>query len=96
MTPDGKKVLRGLAAVSPERQREIASMGGKAVKPDNRSFSRNRELAVEAGRKGGQNVPPEKRNFNVHPEFRRVPKKSTVIIESGVPRGTDLSDTANT
>jgi len=28
-------------------------MGGKALKPAQRSFSQNRELAREAGRKGG-------------------------------------------
>jgi hypothetical protein len=28
-------------------------MGGKALKPEQRSFSRNRDLAKAAGRKGG-------------------------------------------
>ena len=37
-----------------ERQRQIASMGGKAVPDEKRSFSQNRRLAAEAGRKGGQ------------------------------------------
>lgn len=36
-----------------ERQRELAVQGGKAVADKNRSFSRDPELAREAGRKGG-------------------------------------------
>ncbi|NBJ13133.1 con-10 family general stress protein [Microvirga arsenatis] len=44
---------RGFASMSPEKQREIASKGGKSVPAEKRSFSRNRHLAAEAGRKGG-------------------------------------------
>jgi general stress protein YciG len=40
--------------MSPERQREIVSMGGKSVPAEKWSFSQNRDLASEAGRKGGQ------------------------------------------
>jgi general stress protein YciG len=45
---------RGFASMSPEKQREIASKGGKNVPSDRRSFSQNRDLASQAGRKGGQ------------------------------------------
>ncbi len=45
---------RGFAAMSPEKQREIASKGGKSVPSEKRSFSQNRDLASQAGRKGGQ------------------------------------------
>lgn len=38
---------------TPERRSEIARMGGKALRPEQRSFSQNRQLASEAGRKGG-------------------------------------------
>lgn len=55
---------RGFASMSPEKQREIASMGGKSVKPENRSFSQDRSLAAEAGRRGGQSVKPENRSFS--------------------------------
>ena len=44
---------RGFAAMAPEKRREIASRGGKNVPPERRAFSRNRELAMEAGRAGG-------------------------------------------
>ena len=36
-----------------KRQKEIATKGGLSIKPENRSFSRDRELAAAAGRKGG-------------------------------------------
>lgn len=53
----------GFASMSAEKQRAIASMGGKAVPNEKRSFSRNRDLASQAGRKGGQNVSDENRSF---------------------------------
>lgn len=57
------KSKRGFGAMSPERVREIASMGGRSVAKENRNFSRNRSLAAEAGRKGGLAAPSEKRAF---------------------------------
>lgn len=54
---------RGFASMTPERRREIASMGGKAAPADKRSFFLNRELAAQAGRKGGTAVKPEDRAF---------------------------------
>jgi uncharacterized protein len=44
---------RGFASMSREKQREIASKGGRSVPAEKRSFSQNRDLAAEAGRKGG-------------------------------------------
>jgi general stress protein YciG len=55
---------RGFASMSQDRQRQIASMGGRAVPDSKRSFSQNRQLAAAAGRKGGQSVPDEKRSFS--------------------------------
>lgn len=45
---------RGFASMDPQRQRQIASKGGQSVPDEKRSFSQNRRLAAEAGRKGGQ------------------------------------------
>lgn len=45
---------RGFASMDEDRQREIASKGGRSVPAEKRSFSQDRELASEAGRKGGQ------------------------------------------
>lgn len=66
------KLKKGFATMSPERQREIASMGGKAVKPAQRSFSLDRKLAASAGRKGGANVPGSKRSFFQDRELARA------------------------
>jgi len=55
---------RGFASMDSDRQREIASSGGRAVPGEKRSFSQNRQLAVEAGRKGGMSVPGHKRSFS--------------------------------
>lgn len=46
--------LRGFAAMNPERRREIARKGGASVSPEKRSFSKSRDLATSAGRKGGE------------------------------------------
>ena len=45
---------RGFASMGEDRQREIASKGGRSVPAEKRSFSQDRELASQAGRKGGQ------------------------------------------
>ena len=45
---------RGFAAMTPERRREIAAKGGASVPHASRSFVANRDLAIAAGRKGGQ------------------------------------------
>jgi general stress protein YciG len=60
---------RGFAAISSERQREIASLGGKAVPDEKRSFSRDPELARQAGRKGGQKIPAKSRSFAQNTEL---------------------------
>jgi general stress protein YciG len=46
---------RGFASMDEQRQREIAKKGGESVPAEKRSFSQDRELASEAGRKGGEN-----------------------------------------
>src|SRR5688572_28490395 len=49
-----KTSKRGFASMDAEKQREIARKGGQSVPPEERSFSKNRGLAAEAGRKGGE------------------------------------------
>ncbi|CAN5260476.1 hypothetical protein BH10PSE1_BH10PSE1_29350 [soil metagenome] len=51
-TPAGVK-RRGFASLTPERRKEIVIRGGQSVPEEKRSFSQNRDLAREAGRKGG-------------------------------------------
>jgi hypothetical protein len=48
-----KRGLRGFAAMDPEKRRLIARKGGASVKPHNRSFAKDRKLAISAGSKGG-------------------------------------------
>lgn len=60
---------RGFSGMNGERQREIASMGGRAQGARNNpgNFANNRERAIAAGRKGGissqrgkqQHEPPD-------------------------------------
>lgn len=63
---DSKKPPHGFASphFPKERQREIASMGGKSVPNEKRSFSQDRKLASEAGRKGGLSVKATNRSFS--------------------------------
>jgi len=48
-----EKAKRGLAAMTPERRREVQSMGGRAVPAESRAYSKDVKLAREAGRRGG-------------------------------------------
>jgi general stress protein YciG len=50
---DKPKARRGFAAMTPEKQREIASMGGRSVPPDKRTFASDSMLARDSGRLGG-------------------------------------------
>jgi general stress protein YciG len=52
--PKKPKAHRGFAAMDEEKRRAIARKGGAAVPPEKRSFSRDRTLAADAGRKGGE------------------------------------------
>lgn len=48
------KQKRGFGAMSAERQREIASLGGKASHAKGTGHEWTKEAAREAGRKGGK------------------------------------------
>ncbi len=54
MPKDQLASARGFASMGQDRQREIASKGGRSVPAEKRSFSQDRGLASQAGRKGGQ------------------------------------------
>lgn len=49
-----QKARRGFAAMSPERQREIASQGGRAAHQQGVAHEWSTDEAREAGKKGGQ------------------------------------------
>jgi uncharacterized protein len=50
----GRKERRGFASMSPEKQREIASKGGRAAHQKGTAHEWTSEEARTAGRKGGQ------------------------------------------
>lgn len=52
-----KKSLRGFAAMDPEKQRRIASQGGKAVSSD-------RDYMALIGSKGGTEVSKDKKHMS--------------------------------
>ena len=45
---------RGFGSMDQDKQRDAASKGGRSVPGEERSFSKDHELAAEAGRKGGE------------------------------------------
>lgn len=49
--------------MDPEKQRAIASKGGRSVPAEKRSFARNPQLAANAGKVGGKMVASESRSF---------------------------------
>ncbi|MBX4181589.1 KGG domain-containing protein [Candidatus Parcubacteria bacterium] len=51
---EDRKERRGFASMSPEKQREIASKGGKAAHAKGTAHRWTVEEAHNAGRKGGQ------------------------------------------
>jgi general stress protein YciG len=50
----GRKERRGFASMTPEKQREIASKGGRAAHEKGTAHEWTSEEARTAGRKGGQ------------------------------------------
>jgi general stress protein YciG len=54
VNPTERKERRGFASMSPERQREIASKGGRAAHAKGTAHEWSPEEARSAGRKGGQ------------------------------------------
>ncbi|HEX6333956.1 MAG TPA: KGG domain-containing protein [Flavisolibacter sp.] len=51
---ENKKSRRGFAAMDPDKQRRIASEGGRAAHKQGVAHEWSRDEAREAGRKGGQ------------------------------------------
>lgn len=54
MTTGERKERRGFASMSPEKQREIASKGGRAAHQKGTAHEWTSDEARSAGRKGGQ------------------------------------------
>lgn len=61
---------QGFASMDPEKQRQIASMGGSSVPAEKRPFAQNHRLAAEAGRKGGMASGGRHRNRPAREDVR--------------------------
>ncbi len=58
-----EKRPRGFAAMDPDRQREIASKGGRIAHLRGNAHEFTTEEAREAGRKGGQTVSKDRKHM---------------------------------
>lgn len=61
--PQNKKDKRGFASMDQEKQREIASRGGKAAHDKGTAHEFTSEEAKEAGRKGGIKVSQDREHM---------------------------------
>lgn len=95
MTESTGKSRRGFASMDRERQREIASKGGRSVPEEKRSFSLNRDLAASAGRKGGKNVSPEARSFSQNRELAAQAGRKGGQSAQPLRNASNASKTAN-
>jgi general stress protein YciG len=59
----GNTSNRGFASMDPQKQREIASKGGKAAHESGHAHEFDSEEAREAGRKGGESVSRDSRHM---------------------------------
>ena len=58
-----KKARRGFASMDEEKQREIASKGGRAAHEKGTAHEFSSEEAREAGRKGGESVSRDREHM---------------------------------
>lgn len=79
MNDTGRKERRGFASMSAEKQREIASKGGRAAHQKGTAHEWTSEEARTAGRKGGQ-VSRGGRG--------RLAESDVVGLATGAPAGT--------
>ena len=61
--PQRKRSGRGFASMDPERQRQIASLGGRAAHRSGRAHEFSPEEARRAGRKGGEAVSRDREHM---------------------------------
>lgn len=61
---NGRRSSRGFAAMSPERQKQIASEGGRAAHKLGVAHEWNSEEARKAGKKGGQIVSQNREHMS--------------------------------
>jgi general stress protein YciG len=82
--PGQRKERRGFASMSPEKQREIASKGGRAAHQKGSAHEWTSDEARSAGRKGGQ-ISRGGRGRLIEPPASAAPE--TTPGDSGVVDG---------
>jgi general stress protein YciG len=75
-----RKERRGFASMSPEKQREIASKGGRAAHQKGTAHEWTSDEARNAGRKGGQ-ISRGGRGRLVEPTEPAAPLAAEAIVE---------------
>lgn len=84
MANNGKRSARGFAAMDTQKQREIASKGGKAAHAKGTAHEFTSEEAREAGRKGGESVSRDRSHMAL---IGREGGKSARTGDEEVPTG---------
>ncbi len=82
MNTGERKERRGFASMSPEKQREIASKGGRAAHEKGTAHEWTADEARSAGRKGGQ-VSRGGRGRLIMPEDPQSPVPSVAMPSDG-------------
>ncbi len=77
-----KKTPRGFASMSPDRRREIASLGGRSVQARGRAQKWSSEEAQAAGRKGGTKSRRGKRDVS-NEEYAALRSRIARQMEDG-------------
>jgi general stress protein YciG len=82
----GNTSKRGFASMNPERQKQIASQGGRAAHQKGTAHEFNSDEAREAGRKGGESVSQNREHMS------RIGRKGGEA--SGGNRGNKMSSSS--
>lgn len=91
-SPDKSTSTRGFASMDQERQKEIASKGGKAAHLSGNAHQFTSEEAREAGRKGGQASQNSNSNTNANFNQQRNIDKDINIKRDIIEDDEDLEN----
>lgn len=73
------KKYRGFTSLPPEKQREIASSGGRAAHAQGKAHEFTKEEAQEAGRKGGDKVSQDREHMRAIGKLGGIARIRNVI-----------------
>jgi general stress protein YciG len=79
------EVKRGFSTMSPERQKQIASQGGKAAHAKGTAHKWNKDTAARAGQKGGHTVARDRAHMahigRIGAQVRNLNRRQPVITD---------------